>query len=466
MRVLIAGYNIDSSLLQDLDKDTATPEVLSAAYARISRSAKNVSELRSEALREIGKARSSNQKIIFEMGHSSVAEHAVFNIDLIGISRCLTELVQRSRLASFTEKSQRYVTFDRDYVIPTELDASEALKREYVRLCDLLFEEYALSLKSLVKQLQTLHPQLARRELETMAKEDARYILPLATKTQMGMTINARSLEVLLRRLSAAPTSEAKLLWDRLYNQVSAIAPSLIRYTSASADQFELGDVCPPKPQDALPTWSQTLPTSTLLSATDSADDLILSILLFEQGLGDIQTWQHHLNSQPVNHKDSLWKRLFQDLKPWQKLPRAFEAMELDFLLELSECAWGQLKRHRSATLIRASHTDVSSPLVIPPAVQTSGRQARWEELAAQVFAFRAKLEPCLAPYLRLNAEAMKVYARMNLRELYHFSRLRSDEHAQWEIRKLSDGMIKDAKALAPKAAALLGGKSDFHNPA
>lgn len=31
MRVLIAGYNVDSSLLQNLDKDLATPEVLSAA---------------------------------------------------------------------------------------------------------------------------------------------------------------------------------------------------------------------------------------------------------------------------------------------------------------------------------------------------------------------------------------------------------------------------------------------------
>ena len=461
MRVLIAGYNVDSSLLQNLDKDLATPEVLSAAYARISRSVKNASELRTDALREIGKARSSNQNIIFEMGHASVAEHAVFNIDLIGISRCLTELVQRSRLASFTEKSQRYVTFERDYVIPSELDASEALKHEYIRLCDLLFEEYSHSLGALVEQLARSHPRLGKRDLETMAKEDARYILPLATKTQMGMTINARSLEVLLRRLSAASTSEASLLWDKLYNQISAIAPSLIRYTQAQPDEFSLESVVPEHSAHAS-KWSNPLPSAALLSATAHADDLILSILLFEQGHGDPHTWQSHLLKMTGDDKSRLWRRIFQDLKPWQKLPRAFEAMDLDYLLQLSECSWGQLKRHRSATLVKSTRIEASSPLVVPPSIQVSGRLERWQELAAEVFAFRSKLEPSLKPYLRLNAEAAKVYAKMNLRELYHFSRLRSDEHAQWEIRLLSDAMVALAKSHAPHSTAYLGGKSEF----
>ena len=463
MRVLIAGYNVDSSLLANLDKDTATPEVISAAYARISRSVKGTPELRSEALREIGKARNSNQKIIFEMGHASVAEHAVFNIDLIGISRCLTEAVQRSRLASFTEKSQRYVTFDRDYVIPAELDAQPDLKADYIRLCDLLFEEYSLCLKALVEQLSDTYPQLGRREVETMAKEDARYILPLSTKTQMGMTINARSLEVLLRRLSSIPTSEAKLLWDKLFNQVSAIAPSLIRYTTSQPDEFELGSVLPQPPEQAF-NWSPVIPFAKLQSYRAQADDLILSLLLFEQGHGDPLAWQKQLASLPETDKSALWKRLYHDLKPWQKLPRAFEAMELEYLLELSECSWGQLKRHRSATLIKSTQAVSSSPLVIPPVVKAGGRQSRWEELAFQVFEFRSKLDPSLASYLRLNAEAVKVFAKMNLRELYHFSRLRSDKHAQWEIRQLSDAMVALAKPLAPDAAAYLGGKSEFHN--
>ena len=76
MKVSLAGYNIDSSLISNLpNPNVATPEVISAAYARISRSTKSVTELRDIARDEVEKARESNENIIFEMGHSSIAEH-------------------------------------------------------------------------------------------------------------------------------------------------------------------------------------------------------------------------------------------------------------------------------------------------------------------------------------------------------------------------------------------------------
>jgi len=231
MKLLIAGYNIDKSLIDSLQNPTATPEVISAAYARISRSTKSVDELRKEAIGQVDKARSSNTNIIFEMGHSSVAEHAVFNLDVIGISRVLTELIQRSRVASFTEKSQRYVTFAKDYIVPAELANHPKLRKAYKDLMNALFAEYELSFNEINKLYQQSHPQLKPREREAMAKEDARYILPLCTKTQMGITINARSLENLLRRLAKSPLKEAAELKELIYSQVSLIAPSLIRYT-------------------------------------------------------------------------------------------------------------------------------------------------------------------------------------------------------------------------------------------
>jgi len=70
MLVQIAGYNIDKSLIDKLDPNIATPETISAAYARVSRSSKSVSELRKESIRQIVKARTSNESIIFGMGHS------------------------------------------------------------------------------------------------------------------------------------------------------------------------------------------------------------------------------------------------------------------------------------------------------------------------------------------------------------------------------------------------------------
>jgi thymidylate synthase ThyX len=53
--------------------------------------------------------------------------------------------------------------------------------------------------------------------LEGWAKEDARYVISLATETQLGMTLNARNLELMLRRLAAHPLEEAREYGRRLF---------------------------------------------------------------------------------------------------------------------------------------------------------------------------------------------------------------------------------------------------------
>ncbi len=73
-----------------------------------------------------------------------------------------------------------------------------------------------------------------RTLLEGWAKEDARYVISLATETQLGMTINARNLELMLRRLAAHPLAEAQEYSRKLYEVTKEVAPSLIRYTEVT----------------------------------------------------------------------------------------------------------------------------------------------------------------------------------------------------------------------------------------
>ena len=71
-------------------------------------------------------------------------------------------------------------------------------------------------------------------------------------------------------------------------------------------------------------------------------------------------------------------------------------------------------------------------------------------------------LEPAAKGYAMLNATRRRVLVRMNARELYHFTRLRCDIHAQWEIRALAGDMLEAARGRAPLTMAMAGGKSDF----
>ena len=124
-KVILAGYNVDAEVLADIVKSAEgdwdlTPETLSAAYARISRDARPVDELRQIARADVAKTRRQNERIVFGLGHHSVAEHAVFNFDLINISRLAIEYLESHRLASYTEKSQRYIRLESDFLIPEE----------------------------------------------------------------------------------------------------------------------------------------------------------------------------------------------------------------------------------------------------------------------------------------------------------------------------------------------------------
>src|SRR5574343_767257 len=54
---------------------------------------------------------------LYDSGHMSVFEHVSFTFHINGISRACSHQLVRFRIASFTQKSQRY-TIGSDYVLP------------------------------------------------------------------------------------------------------------------------------------------------------------------------------------------------------------------------------------------------------------------------------------------------------------------------------------------------------------
>ncbi len=458
MKIDVAGFNIDRSVSDRIeDRSIVTPETLSAAYARISRSPKSITELRTDAMDEVDRARSSNQSIIFEMGHSSVAEHAVFNFDIIGVSRYLAEFIQRTRLASFTEKSQRYVTLEGDYITPNEIIGTD-LEREFHELIEkqnlLYFHLYESQCKKLIEEG---FPG-KKRELEGAAKEDARYALSLATKSQMGMTINCRSLQRLLRRLSRTDLLEANELREQLEAAAKSIAPSLIRYTEA--DEFESNL------QQRLPEVITEVPNESikLIHAEENPDEKVLAAMIFEQFGGDFQSIFEGILSWDKKMKHQAFDRLFDGLQSFNTMPRGFEMAEFTMQVRASSSCYAQWKRHRTSTVLMGGRTQ---NFVIPPVYTDKKVIDRFRELmdaSAEVARKLGEINPLLADYALTNAHEVVFLFKANLRELYHFSRLRSDQHAQWEIRELSSRIDEIIREKAPLSAAKMMGKSEFRS--
>ncbi|MFA5499294.1 MAG: FAD-dependent thymidylate synthase [Candidatus Cloacimonadia bacterium] len=470
MKIRIAGYNIDERLIKEIkEQEKASPETISAAYARISRSSKSVTELRDEAIGEVQKARRSNKNIIFDMGHSSIAEHAVFNIDIIGVSRYITETIQKSRLASFTEKSQRYVTLKDDYVIPAEIEGSPELKKEFVETCKTLFALYKDLTDKILEHYKKEGLDCSERQVKEMAKEDARYALPLATKTQMGMTINARSIEQLLRRLNGVELLEAKEISDVIHREVKAISPSLIRYVDSDSfydNQAKLrAKLFDSSETNSQLTTGDKFKTDVKILTAD-AEERILAAIVFNRYPQDFEKLVEKLKSVSAEDKAKLFEELFSEMKAYHQTPREFEMVDLLVQCRVSASCFAQLKRHRMMTIIRSEYA-TEQGFFIPRIIEQIGEADRFSTTLENLSEMYDRLEIVkkgLGTYALTNAHAVNVLFKTNLRELYHFSRLRSDAHAQWEIRELSQHIDIEVKKLLPNAARHLMGKDAFQS--
>ena len=479
MKIILAGYNIDYDLIRELKVKSAheqdlTPETISAAYARISRSPKPVNELRQISRAEVDNARKSNNNIVFEMGHSSVAEHAVFNIDVIGVSRLLVEEIEKFRLCSFTEKSQRYVLFQDDFVIPEEIKrvGMTDLYTSTVRMQNDYYHQLYEQLRPYVfEQNKTLAENPANKTmLEGWAKEDARYAIALATETQLGMTINARNLELMLRRLAALPLAEAQEYSKNLYAATKDIAPSLIRYTQATEyDRLTRQNL--QKQTEKLAQKHSSMRENSdkssdvqLAFVTPSADLKVAAALLFSSSNFNYDQCLTQAKQMSARDKTILFKSAFANIKPYDAVLRELENVDLQFELITSASCFAQLKRHRMATIISQDY-DPRLGVTIPEAVRAIGKQKEFMEVIKKtndVYKQIKQKQPLAAAYVLTNAHRKRVLMKLNARELYHMARLRTDAHAQWDIRELSERMLKQARKVMPLTLMMACGKDSF----
>jgi len=497
MKIVLAGYNVDREALDEVrslapERLDLTPETISAAYARISRDPRPADEIRRAARAEVEKARRSNRTIIFKMGHHSVAEHAVFNFDIMGVSRLAIEEIEKFRLCSFTEKSQRYIKLGDDYVIPDEI-VRAGMRDAFVKAVRIQNAFYHALYDRLRPYVFESNAGLAADSkhaalLDGWAKEDARYVVSLATEGQLGLTVNARNLEWMIRRFAAKPSAEIQAVNRRLVELAREAAPSLILFTEATPFDAETpgsfreeaerwsgrtgagpgGDARAgsdgPRRRRPVVSSAAAPAGARLLEATPDGDDRILAALL-HAATGRSYDWcRAEARDMPPRGRKALFRRVFERMEFYDFPPREFEHAALTFELVVSASCFAQIKRHRMTTMT-AQDYDPALGVTMPPSIEAVGAGAGFREVIEKTNDAYAELRSAAGPaaaYVLTNAHRRRVLLHINLRELYHLSRLREDAAAQWDIRRAAAAMTKLARTRFPLAGQLLGGKDVY----
>jgi thymidylate synthase ThyX len=281
------------------------------------------------------------------------------------------------------------------------------------------------------------------------------------------MTVNARELEYVIRRLAGHPLAELRELSARMFKATKGLIPSLIRYAEPGPHYREMPEamreIAAMVPRRGAGREASGV-SVRLIDVTPEADArLAASIIFSARGVSMREAIAAAARIGPKGRTRVIagaLKRLERHDSVW----REFETVQFAFEIVLSASCYAQLKRHRIATLLPQPY-DPRLGLSIPESFVKARRVGLLRDAARRVERFYGSHAPKLgraAEYALLNAHRRRVLFCLNLRELYHFSRLRSDMTAQWEIRILSDEMCRLAAETVPAGALLLGGKDGF----
>ena len=215
-----------------LIEHTPNPERLVAAAAKLCYSHMGVDEIYKKGDDEDV---SRFIKMLSDLGHESPIEHVTFTFGIEGVSRSLLAQLTRHRIASYSVKSQRYVTEGSfEFVTPPEiakdetalslyLESMKQAQEKYDKLAEILKERHIKDFLS-----QGKDEKEAARLAEKKAIEDARYVLPNACETKLVATFNARSLlNFFKHRLCERAQWEIRDMAYLMYKEVSAVAPTL-----------------------------------------------------------------------------------------------------------------------------------------------------------------------------------------------------------------------------------------------
>ena len=178
-------------------------------------------------------------KLLKKLGHMSPIEHAVFTFYIEGVSRAMTHQLVRHRLASYSQRSQRYVGHDEfDYVVPPQFDGKSVRTDDGQIPAGDYFRE---TMEIIAQRYRKLNESLGATG--ESSNEDARYVLPNACETKIFVTMNARELlHFFEERLCRRAQWEIRFVAEKMLELLKAELPAV--FTGAGPKCVRLGR-CP-----------------------------------------------------------------------------------------------------------------------------------------------------------------------------------------------------------------------------
>ena len=346
---------------------------------------------------------------------------------------------------SYVQQSQRYVTLSADgYTLPSQLSAEDKARAE-----ELIGQAFAL-----YEEMSQLKGEFAGRPkpehyLYGIPVEDARYILPLAVKTNITVATTGDKLLDWFRMMNRPLDKD---MFADIHDALLALLPETLgkwldsqTYTyedTGMMNQFykeELEAITPQKPVVLLRTFDKPELKAGLGALTSTKAEAPSMVL---DGWGD--------------EADTKAKGVINRVMGYGHTSIA-EQCRTTFGMMFSLVTYHQQERHRLPNTYREPWLNIllepERPPVIPQTVIDGGFEGRYRRLVQDMQRFQQRIaghyKGGLWRYFLLNCQQVKIITSTNARMDCGMLAERICNNAQWEINRIAVAKLEKLRKLS-----------------
>lgn len=461
-------------------KDTSTPTTVAAAMARLSRRG---DDLRLTILDEFAQAENKDtallQRVITAYGDDSVQQLVGQHIVVEGASNLLTKKLEWGRLAAYLEQSTRYIYFNRkdengkySYFTPPNLDANT--KEIYETSMNSIFELYSEMLHRLSDHIQKHSNTPAEEQdaawhsaIRAQACDAIRPVLPVATKSTVGIFASGQALESLITHLLSDELAEAQETGQKILAEARKTIPAFLE----RVDKPERGGAVIAY-QATTKKAIQTL-ADNLLPVNHVANDAqpvtltdvwprneldIVPDMLYEHSDMPLPAIREAVSSWPYEQKIQVMQTYVGErLNRRHKPGRALEKIHYSFDLLCDYGIFRDLQRHRMVDDLEWQTLTPRHGYEVPSLVDTAGLTELFERCFDVSLDLHSKLQANgyarEAQYATLLGHKMRWKVTYNAREAFHLHELRTSPQGHPGYRKLVQQMHEAVTNIHPLIA-------------
>ncbi len=460
--------------------DKLTPLTIAAAMARLSRRGDDMRiTILDEFASAAGKDEDLLKRVITAYGDDSVQQLVGQHMVVENASNLLTKRLEWGRLAAYLEQSTRYIFYDKKddagkykYYTPDYLDAKT--KKTYVASLDHVFDLYSEMVHKLTEYVRG-NSKVPKKDQDgawrsatrAQACDAVRPVLPVATKSTVGIFASGQALESLIMHLLSDPLPEAKETGEALLREARKTVPAFLE----RADKPDRGGALIAYRAETAKHVQQL--AHKYLKGTHSDDQKAVTLthvwprneldvvgdILYEHSSSSLEEIQNEVEKWTYKKKEEVFNAYVGErLNRRHKPGRALEKIHYSWDLLCDYGIFRDLQRHRMVDDLAWQPLTPRFGYEIPKLIEEAGLVEQYEECFDESLKLYSILQSKgyehEAQYATLLGHKMRWKLTFNAREAFHFIELRTAPQGHPGYRKLAHEMYQKIVETHPLVAA------------